>query len=130
MIKFSLIVSIYGVEKYIKRFLDSLNFNLLPGVEVILVDDGSRDKSGIIADEYANKHRDCVKIIHKENGGVSSARNRGVLEASGEYVIFPDPDDILEKTYCFNILNAISKYNHPDIIFFGYKEINWGGKCH
>lgn len=119
-IKLSLIVSIYGVEEYIGKFLDSLENNLLPGIEVILVDDGTKDKSGVIADEFASQHADFLTVIHKKNGGISSARNAGLRIASGEYVIFPDPDDWLDRNYCRCILEAIEKYNHPDMILFDY----------
>lgn len=120
MIKLSLCVPIYGVEKEIPRFLDSLEKNLCEGVEVILVDDGTKDNSGKIADAFAEKHADCVRVIHKPNGGVSSARNKGLEMARGEYVIFPDPDDYLADDYVSTILDAIEKYDAPDMIFFDY----------
>lgn len=116
----SLIVPTYGVENYIYDFLDSLEANLVPGVEVIIVDDGTKDRSGVIADEFASRHAGCVRVLHKENGGLSSARNAGLELAAGEYVIFPDPDDWLEKDYCQSILETIEKYNHPDMVFFDY----------
>lgn len=116
----SLIVPIYGVENYIYDFLDSLESNLVPRVEVIIVDDGTKDRSGIIADEFASRHADYVRVLHKENGGLSSARNAGLELAAGEYVIFPDPDDWLEKNYCQSIIETIEKYNHPDMVFFDY----------
>ena len=120
MKKLSLIVPIYGVEKYIHKFLGSLEKNLLPGVEVLLIDDGTKDDSGKIADEFALMHPQYVRVVHKENGGLSSARNKGLEIAQGEYVIFPDPDDYLADDYVETILKAIEEYNAPDMIFFDY----------
>ena len=120
MIKLSLCVPIYGVEKEIPRFLDSLEKNLCEGVEVLLIDDGTKDNSGKIADAFAEKHADCVRVIHKPNGGASSARNTGLDAARGEYIIFPDPDDYMTDAYVSTILDAIEKYDAPDMIFFDY----------
>lgn len=103
MIKFSVIVPIYNVEKYIGKMIESLLQQTLKEIEIILVDDGSPDKSGEICDMYAAN--DCrIKVIHKKNGGVSAARNDGLKSATGEYVIFCDSDDwlpldALEKMY-------------------------------
>lgn len=120
MIKLSLCVPIYGVEKEIPRFLDSLEKNLCEGVEVLLIDDGTKDNSGKIADAFAEKHADCVRVIHKPNGGASSARNKGLEMARGKYIIFPDPDDYMTDAYVSTILDAIEKYDAPDMIFFDY----------
>lgn len=119
-IKLSIIVPTYGVEKYIKRFFASLEKNLLKGIEVIIIDDGSKDRSGVLSDEFALKYCEYIRVIHKENGGVSSARNKGMELAKGEYIIFADPDDYLADCYAENILNAIESYNKPDMIFFDY----------
>ena len=121
----SLIVPIYGVEAYLKRFLDSLEKNLKPGIEIILVDDGSKDNCGKIIDEFTAKQLPphvSVVAIHKHNGGVSSARNAGLNIAKGEYVTFPDPDDYLADDYIESILAAINTNNFPDLIIFDYKE--------
>lgn len=122
MKKLSLIVPIYGVERYIYKFLDTLEKNLKPNIEVLMIDDGTKDNSGKIVDEFALKHQDIVKVVHKENGGVSSARNIGLRLAIGEYVIFPDPDDYLADNYIETILNAIEEYNNPDMVFFDFYE--------
>ena len=82
-IKLSVIVPIYCVEKYIGNLLNSVTPNLLPGIEVILVDDGSKDNCGSIIDDYQRKHKSYVKVIHKQNGGVSSARNVSVKYNDG-----------------------------------------------
>lgn len=120
MVKLSLIVPVYGVEEYIPKFLASLEKNLRPGVEVLIINDGTKDNSAIIADKFANKNCNYVKVINKSNGGVSSARNKGLEIAKGEYVIFPDPDDFLAEDYVSNILKAIDDFNNPDMIFFDY----------
>ena len=86
---FSLILPIYNVEKYLRECVDSVLAQTFTDFEVILVNDGSKDNSGSICDEYALKDS-RVKVIHKENGGQSTARNRGFLEAQGEYIIFID----------------------------------------
>lgn len=119
----SLIVPIYGVEQYISKFLEYLLPNLRTGVEVILVDDGAKDKSGIIAHEFAIKYSKYVTIIHKENGGLSSARNAGLEIAKGAYVAFPDPDDYLEPEYTKTIIDAVQKYNEPDMILIDYYSV-------
>ena len=91
----SIIVPVYNVEKYIRRCVDSLINQTYRNLEIILVDDGSPDNSGAICDEYA-KLDSRIKVIHKENGGVSSARNVGLDNASGEYIVFLDSDDYMD----------------------------------
>lgn len=99
----SVIVPIYKVEKYLPRCIDSLLSQTFRKYEIILVDDGSPDRCGEICDRYAAEN-DIIKVIHKENGGLSDARNRGVEIARGEYINFVDSDDCvipeyLEKLY-------------------------------
>lgn len=120
MLKLSLIIPVYGVENYIHKFLSTLEKNLIPGIEVLLIDDGTKDNSGKIADEFALLHSEYVKVVHKSNGGASSARNLGLDIARGEYVIFPDSDDYLADNYVKVILDSIKKYDEPDMIFFDY----------
>lgn len=95
MCRVSVIVPVYKAEKYIRRCLDSLLGQTLKDFELILVDDGSPDCSGAICDEYSQKDS-RVRLIHKSNGGVSSARQAGLDVAVGEYVIHADPDDWVE----------------------------------
>lgn len=92
----SIIVPIYNVEKYLPKCIESILSQTFTNFELILVNDGSKDRSGIICDEYASKDN-RIKVIHKENGGVSSARNSGVDLASGKYIGFVDPDDYIKK---------------------------------
>ena len=95
MCRVSVIVPVYKAEKYIRRCLDSLLVQTLKDFELILVDDGSPDCSGAICDEYS-QNDSRVRVIHKSNGGVSSARQAGLDVAVGEYVIHADPDDWVE----------------------------------
>ena len=95
MAKFSIIVPIYNVEQYLERCIRSLQRQTLREIEIILVDDGSPDGSPAICDRYAAEDP-RIRVIHKENGGVSAARNDGLAAASGEWVIFCDSDDWME----------------------------------
>ena len=94
--KVSIIVAVYNVEKYIRRCVDSLLAQTYQDIEIILVDDGSPDRCGDICDEYERKDS-RIKVIHKSNGGVSSAQQAGLDAATGDYVIHADPDDWVEK---------------------------------
>ncbi len=92
----SVIVPVYKAENYLHKCVDSLLAQTFTNFEIILVDDGSPDRSGEICDEYAKKDS-RIKVIHKENGGVSSARQCGIDNARGEYTIHADPDDWVEN---------------------------------
>lgn len=96
MPKVSVIVPVYGVEKYIGRCIESVLAQTYTDFELILVDDGSPDGSGAICDEYSQKDN-RVKVFHKENGGVSSARNLGLEKSCGEWITFIDADDRIES---------------------------------
>lgn len=90
--KISIIVPVYNTEKYLEKCINSLTGQTYKNLEILLVDDGSKDGSGMLCDEYAKKdHR--IKVIHKENGGLISSWKRGVKESSGEYLCFVDSDD-------------------------------------
>ena len=93
----SVIVPVYNAEKYISRCIDSILSQTFTEFEILLIDDGSPDGSGAICDEYSQKDS-RVRVIHKENGGVSSARQCGIDHAQGEYIIHADPDDWIEPT--------------------------------
>lgn len=113
--KISVIIPVYNVEKYLIECLDSVMAQSYKDYEVILVDDGSVDSSGKICDKYSLKYEN-VKVVHKENAGLSSARNIGLNIAQGEYVLFVDSDDIVSPM----TLNILSQYgNKFDIISFG-----------
>ena len=102
----SVIIPVYNVEKYLNRCIESVINQTYKNLEVILIDDGSTDNSGKICDEYAKKDN-RIKVIHKQNGGVSSARNAGLSIAKGEYIGFVDSDDYIEKDmyeFLYNLL--------------------------
>lgn len=102
----SVIVPVYNVQKYIRRCLDCLAEQTLKDIEILLIDDGSTDGSGDICDEYVEKFKN-FKVYHKENGGVSTARNLGIEMASGDYIAFVDADDCVDLDFCEILLNAL-----------------------
>ena len=109
----SIIIPVYKVEKYLPECVESILNQTYKNFELILVDDGSPDNSGKMCDEFAEKDS-RIKVIHKENGGVSSARNIGLDNASGEYITFIDSDDFVDKRY-LEVLYSTSKENDTDI---------------
>ena len=115
MAKISLVAPVYGVEKYIHQFLDSITNQTFDDYELILVDDGSKDNCPQILDEYAQSH-EKTRVIHQPNGGVSVARNTGLKEISGEYVYIIDSDDWLEPTALESLWKAAEE-THADIIY-------------
>lgn len=100
----SIIVPVYNAEAYVHRCVDSLLAQTFDNFEVVLVDDGSPDSSGAICDEYARKDS-RIRVFHKENGGVASARQLGIDKARGEYTIHADPDDWVEPTMLEELYN-------------------------
>lgn len=110
----SIIIPIYNVEKYLERCLDSVVKQTLQGIQVILVDDGGNDRSGQIADRYVEKYNNFM-VIHKENGGLSSARNIGLRHVKGKYTLFLDSDDLLPEDACEKLINTAEKYQ-ADIV--------------
>ncbi len=101
----SVIVPIYNVESFLPQCIDSLLAQTHPNMEIILVDDGSPDHCAAICDQYAEKHTN-IRVIHKENGGLSSARNAGIDVAKGTYIGFVDSDDFVAPTMFRNLLEA------------------------
>ena len=118
----SIIVPVYNVEQYINRCVDSLlDQGAFDDYEIILVDDGSTDTSGDICDIYAKKHN-RIRVIHKKNGGLSSARNVGINEARGEYLMFVDSDDYI-KTDVLECLFQYVNNEQLDILIFNFAHI-------
>lgn len=103
----SIIVPVYQVENYLRQCIDSILAQTFQDFELILVDDGSKDRSGQICDEYAGKDK-RVKVIHKENGGLSDARNRGLDQAVGHYFLFVDSDDSIAPTMVERLYQSIT----------------------
>lgn len=112
--KISVIVPIYKVEKYLQACVESITNQTYENLEIILVDDGSPDNCPKMIDEYA-KNDKRIKVIHKENGGLSSARNAGLEIATGEYVIFVDSDDSISVNNCKHLYELAKKYG-ADIV--------------
>jgi glycosyltransferase involved in cell wall biosynthesis len=109
LLKVSIVVPIYKVEKYIHRCIDSILGQTHSNIEVILVNDGSPDNCGMIVEQY-KAIDERIKVIHKENGGLSDARNYGMKEVTGEFTMFVDSDDWLEKNMVEVMVNCIIKY--------------------
>ena len=116
--KVSVIVPVYKVEKYLKKCIDSILNQTYRDLEVILVDDGSPDQCGTICDRYGREDS-RVHVIHKENGGLSDARNTGVERASGEYILFVDSDDYIEPELVEKTVKAAEKTG-CDLVMFDY----------
>lgn len=117
----SIIVPVYNVEKYLEECIDSILNQTYKNLEIILVDDGSTDKSGIICEDYA-KIDSRIKVIHKKNGGLSDARNVGIDKALGEFIIFVDSDDYIDKDMCQILINYVCEYN-VDIVSCNFKKV-------
>ena len=116
----SIIIPVYNAEKYLHRCVDSILAQSYTDFELLLIDDGSPDNSGTICDEYAVKDS-RVRVFHKENGGVSSARNLGLDNALGEYVTFCDADDYVTSDWLFTYCYTMSE--NVDLIVQGFYKI-------
>lgn len=125
----SIIIPVYNVEKYLPECIESVLKQTYENVEILLIDDGSTDNSGKICDEYAEKDT-RIKAVHKENGGVSSARNKGLDIAQGEYITFIDADDFVAENYV-QVLYKSLKQNNSDLSFckYSYFEDNNFKSC-
>ncbi len=121
---FSIIIPVYNVEDYLEQCIESVLLQSYQNWEMVLVDDGSKDYSSKICDNYSDMDS-RINVIHKENGGLSSARNTGLRLAKGEYILFLDSDDYWNDS---DALMNIAKLTHqkPDFICFGYREYQDG----
>lgn len=117
----SIIIPMYNVENYLSKCLDSVINQTYSNLQIICINDGSPDRSLTIAQDYAIKDSRVI-IIDQVNQGVSKARNVGLLHASGDYIMFVDPDDWLELDCCYKVLNVALK-NDYDIVFWPYNKI-------
>lgn len=122
----TVVVPVYNAEKYLKRCIDSIISQTYVNLDIILVNDGSTDRSGNICDEYA-KRDSRVRVIHKENEGVSRARNVGIQDASGKYLIFVDSDDYLNKFYVEKMYTTQMTYQKAYILC-GFQMVTEDGK--
>ena len=121
MPKVSVIVPIYKAEKYINRCIDSILAQTFTDWELLLIDDGSPDRSGEICDEYA-ENDPRIRVFHKANGGVGSARNLGIEQASGDWIVFVDSDDWCEPNYIANFFIGGVSLTDDDIVIQGRKN--------
>lgn len=119
--KISVIVAAYNIEKYIERCIDSLRNQTYEKIEIILIDDGSVDSTGYLCDMAAQCDK-RISCIHKENGGLSSARNTGIKKASGNYITFVDGDDWVEKEYIETLYKNLTGEG-ADLSILGYAMI-------
>lgn len=121
--RYSVIIPVYNAKETLRRCLDSLVRQQFSDYELLLINDGSTDGSDAICREYASTYS-CVRYFAKENGGVSSARNLGLEQAKGEYILFVDSDDYVSEDY-FALLSHTLESNAVDLLMFGYR--NFGG---
>lgn len=127
---FSIVIPVYNVEKYLDECVNSIlqQVDTIENeCEILLIDDGSMDKSGILCDELAKKNSDLIKVFHKDNEGLLLTRRYGFKRASGDYIINCDSDDMIESGMLKAVRQIILKYNKPDIIFinhYGYDGVN------
>lgn len=120
LILVSVIVPVYQVEKYIERCIQSIQKQTYKNIEILLIDDGSKDNSGKICEEYAKLDK-RVKVYHKKNGGLSDARNYGIEYAKGDYFAFIDSDDFITKDFIETLLRACLD-KECEIAICGYKK--------
>ena len=118
----SIIVPIYNVEEYLNCCIESIINQTYNNLEIILVNDGSTDSCAILVDEWGKKDN-RIKVIHKSNEGVSKARNIGVLESSGEFIVFVDPDDFLDRNFVNDMISIIKREN-SDLVICNYRKVN------
>ena len=127
-IKISVIMPVYNVEAYVAKAIESMLAQTLTDFEFLIVDDGTKDKSGIICDEYAKKDS-RIHVIHKENGGAPSARNTAIDIAKGKYMYFMDSDDWAEPTMLEDMY-ALAEKNAAQLVVCGFYIDTYYGTQH
>ena len=120
---FSIIVPVYKVEQYLPQCVDSILSQTFRDFELILVDDGSPDNCGTICDRYASEDA-RIRVIHKENGGLSSARNCGMRAACGEYLLFLDSDDYWDRADALDLILAAFTDNRADVVLLKHRKLD------
>ena len=121
----SVIVPVYNVESYVAKCIESIVNQTFKDLDIILVDDGSKDSSGSICDRFAETDK-RIRVIHKVNGGVSSARNAGLDIAAGEYIVFVDGDDYIDSKM-IETLCSVAVENSSDLVMCNYIHVNESG---
>lgn len=120
--RISVIIPVYNVERYLEKCIDSIINQTYKNLEILLINDGSKDKSGEICDEYAKKDS-RIKVIHKENSGVADTRNMGLEIATGDYLMFVDSDDYISNTMIQMLYDKMVLEN-PDMCMCNYHEVS------
>ena len=120
-VKISVIIPVYNVERYLTQCVNSVTLQSYKNLEIILVNDGSPDNSPHICDDFA-KRDSRIRVVHKTNGGLSSARNAGIKIATGDYILFLDSDDYWDSTDAMKECAEVCMKYHPDVVMFGYKK--------
>ncbi|MBR3780684.1 MAG: glycosyltransferase family 2 protein [Clostridia bacterium] len=125
--KFSILVPVYNVEKYLEQCVESLLNQTFKGeYEIILVDDGSTDSSCKICDEYQKNNPDKIKVVHKKNEGLVSARQVGIENAKGEYSLFVDSDDYVENNLLETVNECINRNDNTDMVIYSFRYYSSG----
>ena len=120
--KVSIIVPVYNVEEYLRKCLDSLVNQTYQNIEIIIVNDGTKDNSQSIIDEYKKKFSKLINSYMKENGGLASARNYGIDKATGEYIMFVDSDDYIDTNMVEKLVRTASK-KYSDIVVSNFYRV-------
>ena len=120
--KVSIIIPIYNTSKYLPDCLNSVISQTYQNLEILLIDDGSTDDSGIIADDYAKKDK-RVKVFHQKNQGQSAARNFGIKKASGDFISFIDSDDKIVPTFIEDLINPYGNNTSISVCGIKYKRL-------
>lgn len=128
MIKISIIVPVYNSEQYIGECLDSLVSQTLSDIEIICVDDASKDESCAVLERYAQEYENFRIIKHNRNMGLSEARNSGLDDAQGKYIMFVDSDDYLKNKEACKILYVLAEKDNTDIIYYAYEKLEDDGR--
>lgn len=115
----SIVVPVYNMQQYLSKSIPSLVNQTYRNLEILLIDDGSTDSSREICMQYAQLYPSLVRVVVRENGGLSAARNTGIDEAKGKYIIFPDPDDWAEREYIQRLVELIEQ-DHADLSCVGH----------
>lgn len=117
---FSVLIPLYNSEKHIEECIESVLAQDFEDYEIVIVDDGSSDGGGAIADQYQEKHPQTIRVIHKENTGVLLTRRRLLQEAKGDYILWVDSDDVIKPALMKDLYGKIQKH-HPDMLIYNYE---------
>lgn len=126
--KVSVVVPVYNVELYLQQCVESLLKQTYKNIEIILVDDGSKDKSGAMCDSFAEQYPEIIKSVHKSNEGLGLARNNGMEYVTGDFVMFIDSDDYADEDLIEQLVKSAEE-NHAQVVVGGFKRVNSAGEA-